>query len=191
MPAWKRLTNQCLGREWHRDDGTAMKIERCLIDANWGSSTDVVYQFCRQSAHAGLVLPSHGRFVGASSLPFSEYKRKPGDRVGLNWRIPNALGKRAIRHVLFDTNYWKSFIHARLAVPMGDQGCLSLFGDRPDQHRLFAEHLTAEYRVQDRGPRPDGRRMEAAPGAAGQPLARLPGRLRRRGVDAGCRALRH
>ena len=29
----------------------------------------------------------------------------------------------------------------------GDRGCLSLFGDKPESHRLFAEHLTAEYRV--------------------------------------------
>ncbi len=103
------LINRCLAREWHRDDGAGMRIERCLIDANWGSSTDVVYQFCRQSTHSALLLPSHGRFVGASSIPFSEYKRKMGDRVGLNWRIPNVQGKRAVRHVVFDTNYWKSF----------------------------------------------------------------------------------
>lgn len=119
--------------------------------ANWGSSTDVVYQFCRQSAHSTLLLPSHGRFVGASSIPFSEYKRKLGDRVGLNWRIPNVQGKRAVRHVVFDTNYWKSFVHARLAVAMADSGCLSLFGDGPNLHRLFAEHITAEYRVKTEG----------------------------------------
>ncbi|GIW85723.1 MAG: hypothetical protein KatS3mg108_0047 [Isosphaeraceae bacterium] len=111
----------------------------------------MVYQFCRQSAHAGIVLPSHGRFVGASSQPFSEYKRRPGDRVGFNWRMPNVQGKRAVRHALFDTNFWKSFVHARLAVPMGERGCLSLFGDKPETHRLFAEHLTAEYRVKTEG----------------------------------------
>jgi len=75
-----------------------------------------------------VLLPSHGRYVGASSIPFSEYKRKRGDRVGLNWRIPLVRGRRSVRHVVFDTNYWKSFVHARLAVPMGDPGCLSLFG---------------------------------------------------------------
>ena len=147
----EQLTSKYLSREWPRDDGAMLRIERCLIDANWGNSTDVVYQFCRQSAHAGIVMPSHGRFVGASSQPFSEYKRRPGDRVGHNWRIPNVQGKRAVRHVVFDTNYWKSFVYARLATPMGDRGCLSLFGDRPDQHRLFAEHLTAEYRVKTQG----------------------------------------
>lgn len=145
------LIKGCLGREWQRDDGANMRIERCLVDANWGSSTDVVYQFCRQSNHSALLLPSHGRYVGASSCPFSEYKRKLGDRVGLNWRIPNVQGKRAVRHVVFDTNYWKSFINARLVVAMGDKGCLSMFGDNANHHRLFAEHITAEYRVRTEG----------------------------------------
>jgi phage terminase large subunit GpA-like protein len=147
----ERLTGNYLGREWRRDDGARLRIDRCLIDANWGSSTDVVYQFCRQSAHASVVMPSHGRFVGASSQPFFEYRRRPGDRVGLNWRMPNVHGKRAVRHVVYDTNYWKSFCQARLAVPLGDRSCLSLFGDSPDMHRLFAEHLTAEYRVKTEG----------------------------------------
>jgi hypothetical protein len=147
----EQLTSSYLGREWRRDDGAMLRIERCLIDANWGSSTDVVYQFCRQSAHAGAVMPSHGRFVGASSQPFSEYKRRPGDRVGHNWRMPNVAGKRAVRHVVYDTNYWKSFVHARLAVSLGDRGCLSLFGDGPELHRLLAEHITSEYRVKTEG----------------------------------------
>jgi hypothetical protein len=147
----EKLTKDYLNREWRRDDGAMLRIERCLIDANWGESTDVVYQFCRQSAHASVVIPSHGRFVGASSIPFSDYKKTPGERVGQNWRIPNVTGKRAVRHVVFDANFWKSFIHARLAVQMGDRGCLSLFGDRPEIHRMFAEHLTAEYRIPTTG----------------------------------------
>jgi hypothetical protein len=92
-------------------------------------------------------MPSHGRYVGASSVPFSEYKRKRGDRVGHHWRIPNVHGRRQVRHVVIDTNYWKSFVHARLAVAMGDLGCLSLFGRQPTDHQLLAEHVTAEYRV--------------------------------------------
>jgi formylglycine-generating enzyme required for sulfatase activity len=47
---------------------------------------------------------------------------------------------------------------------MGDRGCLSLFGEKPDTHRLLADHLTAEFRVRTEGrgrqvdewkPRPD------------------------------------
>ncbi len=147
----ERLIEATVGREWRRDDGAMVRIDRCLIDANWGSSTDVVYQFCRQSKYAGVVMPSHGRYVGASSIPFSDYRRKRGDRVGLNWRVPTITGRRSVRHVVFDTNYWKSFIHARLAVPMGDPGCLSLFGRAPAAHRLLADHLLAEYRVRTQG----------------------------------------
>ena len=143
----EKLCDERLARAYRREDGAQMKVDRCLIDANWGQSTDVVYQFCRQSKHAALVLPSHGKYVGASSIPFSEYRRKRGDRIGLHWRIPSTTGKRQVRHVLVDTNYWKSFIHARLAVAMGDPGCLSLFGRDAKTHRLFAEHLTAEFRV--------------------------------------------
>jgi phage terminase large subunit GpA-like protein len=145
------LTSKLLDREWQRDDGAAMRIGRCLIDANWGQSTDVVYQFCRQSKHAAVIMPSHGRFVGASSQPFSEYRRRPGDRVGLNWRVPNVNGKRAIRHVLYDTNWWKSFINARLRVAMGDRGALSIFGNSPESHRMLSEHLTSEYFVKTEG----------------------------------------
>ncbi len=147
----ERLTDATLGREWRRDDGATVRIDRCLVDANWGQSSDVVYQFCRQSPFAGALLPSHGRYVGASSIPFADYKRKRGDRVGLNWRIPLVGSRRSVRHALFDTNYWKSFIHARLAVPMGDPSCLSLFGRAADKHRLLAEHLTSEYRVKTEG----------------------------------------
>jgi hypothetical protein len=147
----ERLTQRTVGKEWRRDDGAMVRIDCCLIDANWGQSSDVVYQFCRQSPHAAVVVPSHGRYVGASSIPFSEYKRKRGDRVGLNWRIPIVKGKRSVRHVVFDANWWKSFVHARLAVPMGDPGSLSLFGRSAEPHRLLAEHLTAEYRVKTQG----------------------------------------
>ncbi|MCO6437297.1 MAG: phage terminase large subunit family protein [Phycisphaerae bacterium] len=147
----ERLTKATLEREWRRDDGAMVRIDRCLIDANWGQSTDVVYQFCRQSQYANIVMPSHGRYVGASSIPFTEYRRKPGERVGHHWLIPVVTGKRAVRHVVFDTNYWKSFVHARLAVSMGDAGSLSLFGRKLEQHRLLAEHLTAEYRVKTAG----------------------------------------
>jgi hypothetical protein len=143
------LTHERLDREYCRDDGAQMRITRCLIDANWGNSTDVVYQFCRQSDHGAIVTPSHGRYVGAASTPFAEYRRKQGDRLGLHWRLPILHGRRASRYVLIDTNYWKSFVHARLAVPMGDPGCLSLFASV--DHRMLAEHLTSETRVRTQG----------------------------------------
>jgi len=149
--ALNSLTGDCLAREWEREDGAMLKIEKTLVDANWGQSTDIVYQFCRRSSYSGIILPSHGRYVGASSKPMTEYRKQPGDRLGFNWMLPNVAGKRAIRHVVYDTNYWKSFIHARLAVALGDKGSLSLYGRIPGIHQLLAEHLTAEYRVKTQG----------------------------------------
>ena len=147
--ALEAATEELLGGVYQRDDGAEVKIDRCLIDANWGQSTDVVYQFCRSSRHAAILLPSHGKGITASNVPMVEYKRKKGERLGHNWRIPAVTGKRQVRHVLYDTNYWKSFIFARLAVALGDAGCLSLFGRSP--HRLFAEQLHAEYPVKTEG----------------------------------------
>ena len=149
--ALTELVDDMLSREWEREDGAMLKIERAMIDANWGSSTDIVYQFCRQSQWGGVIYPAHGRYVGASSKPMTEYRKQPGDRLGFNWMMPNVAGKRAIRHVIFDSNFWKSFIHARLAVPMGDKSCLSFYGRHPALHQLIAEHLTAEYRVKTVG----------------------------------------
>jgi hypothetical protein len=124
---------------------------RCLIDANWGTSTEVIYRFCRQCQHPAIVMPSHDRFMGASSKPLGEYENRPGDRSGWNWRIPAKSQDRPVRHVTFDANFWKSFIQARLAMSVGEKSSLTLFGESPTEHRLFADHLTGEYRVQTSG----------------------------------------
>jgi len=143
------LTGDLLGREWPRDDGAVMRIGRCLIDQGW--QTDVVHQFCRQSEHAALLMPARGHGITASQKPISEYDRHRGDRIGHHWWIPSVTRKRALRHVEIDTNYWKSFVHERVGTAMGDPGCLSIFGRKAVQHRLFAEHVTAEYRVRTEG----------------------------------------
>ena len=142
------LADDLCRRDWRREDGAFLRLSRVLVDANW--QTDVIYQFCRQTDNA-VVMPGHGRYVGAASKPFSEYKRQRGDRLGHNWRIPSIAGKRTARHVAFDANYWKSFVHSRLAVPLGDKGSLTLFGKRSQKHRMLADHLVAEYRVRTEG----------------------------------------
>ena len=141
-------TAKILGREYHRDDGIVMRADRCLIDANYGQFTELIYRFCRESAFASILTPSHGKGIGATGTPMTEWTAKPGDRKGLNWNLSvERSGKRAIRKITFDANFWKSFAHARLATAPGDRGGLSLFGDKPGPHRLFSEHLTAEYPV--------------------------------------------
>ena len=70
--ALTKLIDEYLGREWEREDGAVLKIERALVDANWGQSTDIVYQFCRRRYlfSGSVVSGSSGSFV------FSRYSRK-------------------------------------------------------------------------------------------------------------------
>jgi ribosomal protein L35AE/L33A len=145
MEGLRMLHNEQLARQWRREDGSVMSIERAIVDA--GYLPDAVFQFCHESGFRGIVMPSRGYGVKASQRPFSMYTKKPGDLMGHYWRVPTTAKKRIIRHVEMDVNYWKSFVHARLAVPRGDAGCLSLFGDKPEFHRMLADHLTAETRV--------------------------------------------
>jgi hypothetical protein len=145
------LTSKLLTKEYVREDGAGMRIKRCLIDANWGDSTEVVKKFCRQSAYSGLITPSHGRAVGASGVPFSEYKRKSNDKIGLNWRIPGRVGKEMVQHVLWDGNFWKTFIMHRVNVSMGDPGALTVFGRDERVHVMLRDHILAEYPIETTG----------------------------------------
>lgn len=145
------LVNMLAAREWRRAAGGTQRIGKLLIDANWGQSTDTVYRFCRQSSHAAIITPSHGKYIGASSRPFSQYARQKGELIGDEWMIPSVKGRRAIRHVLIDTNHWKTFTHARFAAPIGDACSIMLFGDNQNLHRMYADQQVSEYRVRTEG----------------------------------------
>src|SRR5574343_1389865 len=146
-----RLTEELLGRTWERDGGgEGVSIERCLVDANWGESTQAVYQFCRTSSRAATLLPSHGRGIGASALPMRDWSPRPGERRGRDWLIPRA-GQGRGRHVTYEANSWKSFVAGRLLPPAGSPGALWLPGDRPHDHQLLADHLSAECPIPTHG----------------------------------------
>lgn len=138
----KECTAKLTSRSWTREDGTAMSIDRGLIDA--GFQTDPVYEFCRSTG--GIWVPSHGRPIGPSATPMHEYKPKPGESLGFHVFTAAAATRRAIRHVLTDTYFWKSFIVARMRTPIGDPGALTLFGSnrKDDDHGMLADHLVAE-----------------------------------------------
>ena len=138
-----KVAQQLLGTDWQREDGAGLRIDRMLIDANWGQSTTVIRTFAKQSPFAAQLTPSHGRGIGASSQPLTEKQKHRGDKVGLNWRI-GKLGDSDVRSCIYDANFWKTFCAARLRLAIGDPEALTLHqGD----HDLLLEHLTAEYPV--------------------------------------------
>lgn len=143
------------GRDWTRSDGAELHLELGMVDANWGEQTNTVYESCRQAKrkHGLRVLPSHGQPFGPAKKPISRWDRKTTKGlVGDEWHIPPPSRGRAIRHVLFDAGRRKSFLHRRLATPIGDPGSLTLYHAPPSRHRLLSEHLTAENGVKASGP---------------------------------------
>jgi hypothetical protein len=52
-----------------------------------------------------------------------------------------------LRTVRLDSNFWKTFIADRLSSALGDKGALMIFGSKPSDHRLIADHFCSEYAV--------------------------------------------
>jgi hypothetical protein len=78
------LTEHLMGREWMRDDGAAMRLSRCAVDANWGDSTEVVYRFCRQSKHAAADAEPRAlrrRVIDAVGLLQAQARRTAGQSL--------------------------------------------------------------------------------------------------------------
>ena len=142
------LVGSLIGANYIREDGAELRLGRVLIDANY--QTETVYNYVRSSNFGSAVFPSHGRYVGASSRPFIDIQRKPGELVGLNWRVPKKTN-RATRAVLFDSNFWKTFVERGFQTTTGDPGSLTLCDGTESDHRMIADHLRAEYKVQTTG----------------------------------------
>jgi hypothetical protein len=140
-----QLTKGMLGMEWKGETGATHRVERCLVDSGWNS--ELVYHFCRRSQYAQVLLPSKGEGRAASNIGITDHKKKPGERIGLEWYLPVSKETRGVRLLHYDTYFWKSFLMARLAVPIGGKGALTLFGDDTHAHRMLADHLTSEYRI--------------------------------------------
>jgi len=135
------LSTIVYGSQWNREGGGSLQVERGLVDAAWGISTATVKEFCRRTSFN--ILPSFGVGIKAGARGINEGKRKAGESRGLNWQIkPPEQGQRIVR---YDTNFWKTFVHQRLATPKGDAGCLELCGADPSGHRMISDHLNGEY----------------------------------------------
>ncbi|OQA00220.1 MAG: Phage terminase large subunit (GpA) [Planctomycetes bacterium ADurb.Bin401] len=132
----EKLCSDYLNRDWNRGTGV-MKIDRCLIDSGYmpGIVENIRHKL------GGTIMASKGVGIKAANKPMSTYKRKPGERHGHHWYIPNINKTGEFTHVAIDTNYWKTFVHERFFVAAGDHGSLTIFGKSNHQHELFAQHI--------------------------------------------------
>ncbi len=142
------LAAELLEREFAREsDDAVLRVSQLFVDANWGQTVGVVRDFARRSRWGPRVLPTHGRFVGASGQTISDKAPDKGERIGSNWRT-STINRQ--RHVLFDTNAWKTFLAGRIRLPVGDpQG----FTIHDGQHEMLAEQLASEVPTRVESPR--------------------------------------
>jgi hypothetical protein len=136
----EEATKMLLSREWLREDGVPMQIAQTMIDSNWGTSTDTVRKFCRSSMFRSTILPSRGRGVGATSAPMG-VRRNRGDRAGLNWVVGKTASGVQIESQ-YDTNWWKTFVSARLRLGQGDPEAIMFHAG---SHEMLIEHLVSEF----------------------------------------------
>jgi hypothetical protein len=137
------LATELLARRFKRPDGVTLQISRLGEDANWGKGRNTVYEHAREHPQNALIRPCHGKGIGVTDAPMSDYKVGPGEKAGFHWIRKSADGKW---YLLVDTNFWKSFAHDGLCLSFEEQHSISLYNAKPHEHRLLAEHCSAETR---------------------------------------------
>lgn len=117
-----------------------------------GNATTVVYDFvreCQKSADTrDRYYPTkgfgHGQLAGNS---YSAPKKTGGQvrTIGEGYHI-SWLPARGVALVEFDSDFWKSHFHERLACEASQSGAITLFADIPKTHHQITRHWTAEKR---------------------------------------------
>ncbi|MDX1961605.1 MAG: terminase gpA endonuclease subunit [Pirellulales bacterium] len=140
------LISQLCERDFAREEGGHARIERLLVDSADGMTSDIVMRVCRTHPHKVIVLPSLGRAIKKGEKPMHQYAKKEGETIGYHWLLQRSL-KHAVKQLVIDTNFWKSFVQRGLAAPLGERHALSLYGTQGTRHLLFADHCTSEART--------------------------------------------
>lgn len=157
------LINHLVGRSYRGADGGQYRVRQLLVDAGYQPGERVVYRACRDTTHAAVVQPARGYGITASARPMSEWKKERGDVLGPHWR-QRTRSQDGVREVTADTNYWKTAFHQGLARPIGEPGAITLYKDRPRQHRMFADHVTIEKPIETQGRGRELTEWKAPPG---------------------------
>ena len=137
----RAVTDDLFARKWTRTDGAELPLWLMMIDTGW--ATDVVRTFVRQSPRRHQLLPSKGMGIGPGQTPMSEYRKRPGERLGHGW-VWGSAGPDGLRLLRYDANQWKTRMAGMLTRPMGSRGGVTLAGPRAADHAMLGMHLSSE-----------------------------------------------
>jgi hypothetical protein len=137
------LTGAILNNDYRSEDGAVHQVAKLAIDCRWGESTTIVRRFVRESVHRARMVPSMGVFVGGGSKEWQKIKLDRKDKKGVNCKLvtPKESGSK---EMLYDTNFWKSYVADRLICDQENTKAIVLFDAPLNIHRMFAEHMAYE-----------------------------------------------
>lgn len=137
-----RLSKKLLGSGWRRENGGMMHVSRCGVDE--GFNMQVIHEFVKRSEFGGILIPCKGLGIKAGSKPVSEWKAEKnleqlGDHLSKKLNV-----KTHVRFGKIDTYWWKTFICERIEANPGEKGSFSVFGSKPEIHKLLVDHCSVE-----------------------------------------------
>jgi hypothetical protein len=133
--------------------GEARTADLALIDI--GYQQDAVFRFLRSLPADQQQRYRAAKGYGAGRFRAERYTRPKATSnqvlaIGDMFHVARYASEQSLA-VEFSADYWKSFVHARLATELAGNGptpgALSLFATSPREHLTLAKHLTAERRI--------------------------------------------
>jgi hypothetical protein len=131
---------------WRNEVGDHLTPELVAFDARW--KTDIVKQALARSPHNKQLIGYLGQSFRAADKPIAERKYDAGSRKGLGWVLQKRKAAADVRTLLSDVNFWKTSLADQLAIRIGHPGAVTLYDG---MHRMFSEHLVAEFATQTEG----------------------------------------
>ena len=149
----ERALRQCLhewkdmcDHGWPLPDGTMRIVDRGIVDSGYQGirGSNVVYKFIQEHG-GGRYWAADGRGTaedGHQSYSHPTQITHKTPLIGEQYHVTNTESGYMI--VAINANHWKSWVHRRLATPIGAHGAMVLHKADGLAHLSYAKHLTAE-----------------------------------------------
>ena len=144
------LIDQIVTAGYADQNGSSYKLDRLHVDE--GQWRSIVHQACRDTPHTGVCFPEKGWGIGAGGEPMDQWpvKKEYSEVKGFSCRVRRDK-ETSQRYVLVDSNTYKTMLHQGLVTAIGDPGCLTLWKADPSDHRMIADHFTAQQPIATEG----------------------------------------
>jgi len=133
------LANILKDKTYQREiNNEPLKIDKIIVDANWGLVTDAIKKVCRN--YRGWLEPTFGWGKGPEQRFFA---RKPviGEERGPEWKKMPLEIRGLVRNYIYNTNWWKSFVRQRIKTDAAAKSTITFYAGN---HAKLFTHLLGE-----------------------------------------------